>query len=36
METVDLLRRHFGRDTLGTYFSIERGARIARGDAVSF
>jgi uncharacterized protein YcbX len=34
METVDLLRQHFGRDTLGTYFSVEQGARIARGDAV--
>ena len=37
METVELLRQHFlGRDTLGTYFSIEQGARIARGDTVRF
>jgi uncharacterized protein YcbX len=37
METVDLLRQHFlGRDTLGAYFSIEQGASVARGEAVSF
>lgn len=34
METVDLLRQHFGRDTLGTYFSVEQGSRIARGDKI--
>src|SRR5690606_16155664 len=36
LETVDMLRRHFGRDTLGDYFSIEQGARLACGDSVSF
>lgn len=36
IETVDMLRRYFGRDTLGTYFSIEQGGRIARGDTVAF
>ncbi|HEX5007902.1 MAG TPA: MOSC domain-containing protein, partial [Hyphomonadaceae bacterium] len=36
IETVDLLRQYFSRDTLGTYFSIEQGARIARGDAIAF
>ncbi len=36
METVDMLRQYFGRDTLGTYFSIEQGGRIARGDTVAF
>ena len=34
METIDLLREHFGRDTLGTYFSIEQGGKVARGDGV--
>ncbi|MDP3738984.1 MAG: MOSC domain-containing protein [Hyphomonadaceae bacterium] len=34
LETLDLLRQHFGRDTLGNYFSIEQGGRIARGDEV--
>jgi uncharacterized protein len=36
IETVDMLRQHFGRDTLGNYFSIEQGGRIARGDALTF
>lgn len=34
LETLDLLRQQFGRDTLGSYFSIEQGGRIARGDEV--
>jgi uncharacterized protein len=36
VETLDMLRRHFSRDTMGTYFSIEQGGRIAREDAVVF
>ena len=32
METVDLLRRHFGRDTMGNYYAVEQGGRVARGD----
>jgi uncharacterized protein len=36
IETVDMLRLHFGRDTLGAYFSIEQGACIARGDEIRF
>jgi uncharacterized protein YcbX len=36
METIDLLREHFGRDTLGNYFSIEQGGKVARGDEVAF
>lgn len=36
LDTVDLLRQHFERDTLGTYFSIEQGGRVARNDEVSF
>lgn len=36
IEMLDKLHQHFGRDTMGNYFSIECGARVARGDAVSF
>jgi hypothetical protein len=36
IEMLDMLRQHFGRDTMGNYFSIERGGRVARGDAVAF
>jgi uncharacterized protein YcbX len=35
LDTLDLLRDHFGRDTLGHYFSVDQSGRIARGDAVS-
>lgn len=34
MDTLDLLRQHFGRDTLGHYFSVEQGGRVAREDTV--
>jgi uncharacterized protein len=36
IEMLDMLRQHFGRDTMGDYFSIERGACIGRGDALTF
>jgi hypothetical protein len=36
METVDLLRRHFGRDTMGCYYAVEQGGRVARGDDALF
>jgi uncharacterized protein YcbX len=35
IEMLDMLRQHFDRDTMGNYFSIDRGARIARGDAAT-
>lgn len=35
IDMVGMLRRHFGRDTLGTYFSVTRGGRIAPGLAVA-
>ncbi len=35
IETVDLLREHFGRDTLGNYFSVEQGGGVAIGDFLS-
>lgn len=35
LDTLDLLREHFARDTLGHYFSIDQSGRIARGDRVS-
>lgn len=35
LDTLDHLRRHFGRDTVGNYFSIEQGRRVAVGDPVS-
>lgn len=36
IDVLDHLRRHFGRDTLGNYFSVEQGGRVALGDAASF
>jgi uncharacterized protein YcbX len=36
IEMLDMLRQHFGRDTMGNYFSIERSGRVARGDAAAF
>jgi uncharacterized protein YcbX len=33
LDTVDELRRHFARDTMGNYFSVEQGGRIAVGDS---
>jgi uncharacterized protein YcbX len=36
IDTLDMLRQHFERDTMGTYFSVEQGGRIARGDSVAF
>lgn len=36
IETLDMLRQHFSRDTMGTYFSVEQGGRIARGDSAAF
>jgi len=36
IEMLEMLRQHFGRDTLGAYFSIEQGGRVVRGDRVSF
>ena len=35
MDTVGLLRRHFGRDTLGNYVSVTRGGRIAPGSEIA-
>jgi uncharacterized protein len=32
LDTVPLLKQHFGRDTLGTYFSVAKGATIRPGD----
>lgn len=34
IDMVAQLRAHFGRDTLGSYFSIARGGPVAVGDAV--
>lgn len=34
IEMVDMLRRHFGRDTLGTYFSIIGAGDVRRGDTL--
>lgn len=34
LETVPLLQQHFGRNTLGTYFSVTGGATIRAGDAL--
>jgi len=34
IDMVGQLREHFGRDTLGTYFSISRSGRVAVGDAI--
>jgi uncharacterized protein YcbX len=32
IDMVGMLREHFGRDTLGVYFSVERGGRVGVGD----
>jgi hypothetical protein len=29
-----MLRQHFGRDTLGTYFSVTRGGKLAAGAEI--
>jgi len=34
IEMVDMLRQHFGRDTLGTYFSITGSGDVRRGDTL--
>jgi len=34
IDMVAMLREHFERDTLGTYFSIAQGGRVAVGDEV--
>lgn len=34
IDMVGQLREHFGRDTLGTYFSITEGGRVTEGDPV--
>jgi uncharacterized protein len=34
IDTVGLLRQHFGRDTFGTYFSVTRGGRLAPGAKI--
>jgi uncharacterized protein YcbX len=34
IDMVGMLREHFGRDTLGTYFSVGRGGRVGVGDWV--
>lgn len=34
IDMVGQLREHFGRDTLGTYFSISQSGRVALGDAL--
>lgn len=34
IDMVDMLRRNFGRDTLGTYFSIAAGGEVSLGDAL--
>ena len=34
IDVLDYLRQHFGRDTMGNYFTVEQGGRIAIGDAV--
>lgn len=35
IDMVGQLREHFGRDTLGTYFSITRGGVVKTGDALT-
>lgn len=35
IDMVDMLRAHFGRDSLGTYFAVAEGGRAAQGDAVT-
>jgi len=34
IDMVDMLRQNFGRDTLGTYFSITAGGSVSVGDAL--
>ena len=36
IDMLDALRRHFSRDTMGVYFSVEQDGRVAREDAVTF
>jgi uncharacterized protein YcbX len=35
IDMVDELRAHFGRDTLGTYFGVTKGGRVAPGDGIA-
>lgn len=35
IEMVDELRKHFGRDTLGTYFSVTKTGWVTQGDPAS-
>jgi uncharacterized protein YcbX len=35
IDMVGMLREHFGRDTLGTYFSVTRSGRVEVGDGLS-
>jgi uncharacterized protein YcbX len=35
LDTLGLLRDRFGRDTMGCYFSVEQGGRIAVGDSAA-
>jgi len=35
IDTVGMLRQHFGRDTLGTYFSVTRGGKLAQGAKIA-
>ncbi len=35
IDMVARLREHFGRDTLGTYFSIAEGGAVKVGDALA-
>jgi uncharacterized protein YcbX len=32
IDMVDMLRQHFGRDTLGTYFSVTGSGAVNLGD----
>ncbi len=34
IDMVGMLREHFGRDTLGNYFSIDAAGRVAEGDTL--
>ena len=34
IDMLSMLREHFERDTLGTYFSVAQGGRVAVGDEV--
>ena len=34
IDMVAMLREHFERDTLGTYFSVAQGGRVAVGNEV--